>query len=110
MLTHWYRCSISIHPFYLYPSWNILLIFFFVYLEWWMKTALMHACRHGHWEVVQMLLLFRCNVWYCSVAFLVSSIFSDTWKVLTSLCVWVACEGYQGGLLEWPNSIAFRST
>jgi hypothetical protein len=71
---------------------------------------LMHACRHGHWEVVQMLLLFRCNVWYCSVAFLVSSIFSDTWKVLTSLCVWVACEGYQGGLLEWPNSIAFRST
>lgn len=26
------------------------------------QTALMHACRHGHWEVVQMLLLFRCNV------------------------------------------------
>ncbi|KAF0930487.1 hypothetical protein E2562_032911 [Oryza meyeriana var. granulata] len=25
------------------------------------QTALMHACRHGHWEVVQMLLLFRCN-------------------------------------------------
>ncbi|CAM0956429.1 unnamed protein product [Alopecurus aequalis] len=26
------------------------------------QTALMHACRHGHWEVVQMLLLFKCNV------------------------------------------------
>ncbi|XP_072963390.1 probable E3 ubiquitin-protein ligase XBOS33 [Typha angustifolia] len=26
------------------------------------QTALMHACRYGHWEVVQTLLLFRCNV------------------------------------------------
>ncbi|KAJ4784134.1 E3 ubiquitin-protein ligase XBAT33 [Rhynchospora pubera] len=26
------------------------------------QTALMHACRHGHWEVVQILLLYRCNV------------------------------------------------
>lgn len=26
------------------------------------QTALMQACRHGHWEVVQTLLLFRCNV------------------------------------------------
>ncbi|KAM7504728.1 hypothetical protein LguiB_003632 [Lonicera macranthoides] len=25
-------------------------------------TALMQACRYGHWEVVQTLLLFRCNV------------------------------------------------
>ncbi|KAG0497757.1 hypothetical protein HPP92_002154 [Vanilla planifolia] len=25
-------------------------------------TPLMQACRHGHWEVVQTLLLFRCNV------------------------------------------------
>ncbi|KAG0472591.1 hypothetical protein HPP92_014448 [Vanilla planifolia] len=25
-------------------------------------TALMQACRHGHWEVVQSLLLYRCNV------------------------------------------------
>jgi len=27
-----------------------------------LKTALMQACRYGHWEVVQTLLLFRCNV------------------------------------------------
>lgn len=26
------------------------------------QTALMQACRHGHWEVVQTLLLYRCNV------------------------------------------------
>ncbi|XP_068634243.1 E3 ubiquitin-protein ligase XBAT33-like [Aristolochia californica] len=26
------------------------------------QTALMHACRYGHWEVVQTLMLFRCNV------------------------------------------------
>ncbi|KAF9616913.1 hypothetical protein IFM89_032875 [Coptis chinensis] len=26
------------------------------------QTALMHACRHGHWEVVQTLLLFKSNV------------------------------------------------
>ncbi|KAF6154496.1 hypothetical protein GIB67_028388 [Kingdonia uniflora] len=26
------------------------------------QTALMHACRYGHWEVVQTLLLFRSNV------------------------------------------------
>ncbi|XP_051142527.1 E3 ubiquitin-protein ligase XBAT33-like isoform X2 [Andrographis paniculata] len=26
------------------------------------ETALMHASRYGHWEVVQTLLLFRCNV------------------------------------------------
>lgn len=26
------------------------------------QTALMQACRFGHWEVVQTLLLFRCNV------------------------------------------------
>ncbi|KAL8534371.1 hypothetical protein ACS0TY_010402 [Phlomoides rotata] len=26
------------------------------------ETALMQACRYGHWEVVQSLLLFRCNV------------------------------------------------
>ncbi|ONK56623.1 uncharacterized protein A4U43_C10F10840 [Asparagus officinalis] len=26
------------------------------------QTALMQACRHGHWEAVQTLLLFRCNV------------------------------------------------
>ncbi|KAK7380270.1 hypothetical protein VNO78_32778 [Psophocarpus tetragonolobus] len=26
------------------------------------QTALMQACRYGHWEVVQNLLLFRCNV------------------------------------------------
>ncbi|RLM56118.1 putative E3 ubiquitin-protein ligase XBOS36 [Panicum miliaceum] len=26
------------------------------------QTALMQACRCGHWEVVQMLLVFRCNV------------------------------------------------
>nr|AAY26120.1 pollen ankyrin-like protein [Lilium longiflorum] len=26
------------------------------------QTALMQACRHGHWEVVQTLLLFRSNV------------------------------------------------
>ncbi|CAA2981573.1 E3 ubiquitin- ligase XBAT33 [Olea europaea subsp. europaea] len=26
------------------------------------RTALMQACRYGHWEVVQTLLLFRCNV------------------------------------------------
>eukprot|EP00256_Glycine_max_P052494 XP_014618843.1 E3 ubiquitin-protein ligase XBAT33 isoform X1 [Glycine max] len=25
------------------------------------QTALMQACRYGHWEVVQTLLLFRCN-------------------------------------------------
>lgn len=27
------------------------------------QTALMQACRSGHWEVVQTLLAFRCNVW-----------------------------------------------
>jgi hypothetical protein len=27
-----------------------------------LKTALMQACRSGHWEVVQTLLAFRCNV------------------------------------------------
>ncbi|XP_045799402.1 E3 ubiquitin-protein ligase XBAT33-like [Trifolium pratense] len=26
------------------------------------QTALMQACRYGHWEVAQTLLLFRCNV------------------------------------------------
>lgn len=26
------------------------------------QTSLMHACRYGHWEVVQTLLLFRSNV------------------------------------------------
>ncbi|XP_022874301.1 E3 ubiquitin-protein ligase XBAT33-like isoform X2 [Olea europaea var. sylvestris] len=26
------------------------------------QTALMQACRYGHWEVVQTLLIFRCNV------------------------------------------------
>lgn len=26
------------------------------------QTALMQACRFGHWEVVQTLLVFRCNV------------------------------------------------
>ncbi|KAF8662211.1 hypothetical protein HU200_056412 [Digitaria exilis] len=26
------------------------------------QTALMQACRFGHWEVVQTLLIFRCNV------------------------------------------------
>lgn len=26
------------------------------------QTALMQACRHGHWEVAQTLLLYRCNV------------------------------------------------
>ncbi|EPS70570.1 hypothetical protein M569_04191, partial [Genlisea aurea] len=26
------------------------------------QTALMQACRYGHWEVVQTLVLFRCNV------------------------------------------------
>ncbi|EEF51421.1 E3 ubiquitin-protein ligase XBAT33 [Ricinus communis] len=26
------------------------------------QTSLMQACRYGHWEVVQTLLLFRCNV------------------------------------------------
>ncbi|XP_061997646.1 E3 ubiquitin-protein ligase XBAT33 isoform X1 [Rosa rugosa] len=26
------------------------------------QTALMQACRYGHWEVLQTLLLFRCNV------------------------------------------------
>ncbi|XP_041002816.1 E3 ubiquitin-protein ligase XBAT33-like [Juglans microcarpa x Juglans regia] len=26
------------------------------------QTALMQACRYGHWEVVQTLLLYRCNV------------------------------------------------
>jgi hypothetical protein len=31
-------------------------------LIWILKTALMQACRYGHWEVVQTLLLFRCNV------------------------------------------------
>jgi hypothetical protein len=34
----------------------------------WVKlqTALMQACRFGHWEVVQTLLVFRCNVSECS--------------------------------------------
>ncbi|KAL5223938.1 hypothetical protein ABZP36_010577 [Zizania latifolia] len=27
------------------------------------QTPLMQACRFGHWEVVQALLVFRCNVW-----------------------------------------------
>ncbi|KAG7017129.1 E3 ubiquitin-protein ligase XBAT33, partial [Cucurbita argyrosperma subsp. argyrosperma] len=26
------------------------------------QTAVMQACRYGHWEVVQTLLIFRCNV------------------------------------------------
>ncbi|XP_057798567.1 E3 ubiquitin-protein ligase XBAT33-like isoform X1 [Salvia miltiorrhiza] len=26
------------------------------------QTALMQACRYGHWEVVQTLILFKCNV------------------------------------------------
>ncbi|CAJ1952682.1 unnamed protein product [Sphenostylis stenocarpa] len=26
------------------------------------QTALMQACRYGHWEVVQTLMLYRCNV------------------------------------------------
>jgi hypothetical protein len=33
-----------------------------LYLHLYLKTALMQACRYGHWEVVQTLLLFRCNV------------------------------------------------
>ncbi|XP_014509520.1 E3 ubiquitin-protein ligase XBAT33-like isoform X5 [Vigna radiata var. radiata] len=28
------------------------------------QTTLMQACRYGHWEVVQTLLLFRCNMSY----------------------------------------------
>ena len=28
-----------------------------------LQTPLMQACRSGHWEVVQTLLAFRCNVW-----------------------------------------------
>ncbi|KAH0861367.1 hypothetical protein HID58_089628, partial [Brassica napus] len=31
------------------------------------QTALMQACRYGHWEVVQTLLLFRCNVSFVSL-------------------------------------------
>ncbi|KAI4977495.1 hypothetical protein ZWY2020_059632 [Hordeum vulgare] len=27
------------------------------------QTPLMQSCRSGHWEVVQTLLAFRCNVW-----------------------------------------------
>lgn len=27
------------------------------------KTPLIQACRSGHWEVVQTLLAFGCNVW-----------------------------------------------
>lgn len=30
----------------------------------------MQACRYGHWEVVQTLLLFRCNVRFLSHSFL----------------------------------------
>jgi hypothetical protein len=42
--------------------WNKLMgIFWFIY-DSVLKTALMQACRYGHWEVVQTLLLFRCNV------------------------------------------------
>lgn len=35
-----------------------------------MQTALMQACRFGHWEVVQTLLVFRCNVSECSTVLL----------------------------------------
>jgi hypothetical protein len=38
----------------------ILFLAFFACGE--LKTALMQACRFGHWEVVQTLLVFRCNV------------------------------------------------
>ncbi|KAG7029788.1 putative E3 ubiquitin-protein ligase XBOS32, partial [Cucurbita argyrosperma subsp. argyrosperma] len=27
-----------------------------------MRTALMQACQHGHWEVVQTLILFNANI------------------------------------------------
>lgn len=26
------------------------------------QTALMQACQHGHWEVVQTLILYKANV------------------------------------------------
>lgn len=41
-------------------SYTNLIIWFALILD--LKTALMQACRYGHWEVAQTLLLFRCNV------------------------------------------------
>ncbi|RHN81860.1 putative ankyrin repeat-containing domain-containing protein [Medicago truncatula] len=46
------------------------------------QTALMQACRYGHWEVVQTLLLFRCNV--SSVNFF-SSVFHDEESLVCGL-------------------------
>lgn len=37
-------------------------IFSFIYCFDMFKTALMQACRRGHWEVVQALLIYRTNV------------------------------------------------
>lgn len=45
----------------------------------------MQACRYGHWEVVQTLLLFRCNV--SSVNFF-SSVFHDASLILRITSVW----------------------
>lgn len=39
-----------------------------------LQTALMQACRYGHWEVVQMLLLYRCNVGSLSLSETLSSL------------------------------------
>ena len=65
----------KISQFYLdvccFSFWCMCILYWFTYgslNEIWfaflldLQTALMQACRYGHWEVVQTLLLFRCNV------------------------------------------------
>ncbi|XP_070671296.1 uncharacterized protein [Malus domestica] len=46
------------------------------------QTALMQACRYGHWEVVQTLLLFRCNVLH-----MVVSIKQSKERAVNILCI-----------------------
>lgn len=43
-----------------YTEMNVPFTCLFLFMH--MKTAVMQACRYGHWEVVQTLLIFRCNV------------------------------------------------
>jgi ankyrin repeat protein len=36
--------------------------FYLLYTLYHRQTALMQACQHGHWEVVQTLIIFKANV------------------------------------------------
>lgn len=55
-LVNFNKCSPKLQALFILLGSNHCIFFFPL------KTALMHACRYGHWEVVQSLLLFRSNV------------------------------------------------